>query len=271
MPALFQSGFECGARRWPAIRLSVEDSCRHLAELGWSDAPPQHAEAAFLCAACALRDDAACRALESNYFSELRVILARIDARSDFIDEVLQRLRVQLFAGEAPKIASYAARGPLEGWLRMVATRIALRLRKQQQQQQPTEALEVLDRPEPAIHRQDQSQPFRARYARAVERALQRAFVSLPARERAVLRMYFAESLNIDQIGRVYGVNRSTISRWITSQREALGREVRKQLEQEIGGQLPHAEFDSLIALVYDDLDVSVTALLRSHSFEELP
>jgi hypothetical protein len=41
-------------------------------------------------------------------------------------DELRQTLRVRLLAGPSPKIASYKGSGPLSGWVRVVATRIAL-------------------------------------------------------------------------------------------------------------------------------------------------
>ena len=71
--------------------------------------------------------------------------------------------------------------------------------------------------------------------------------------------------MNIEEIGRVYAVHRATVARWIASSREGLARAVRARLEAQFG-QLPSEEFDSLFRLVYEELDLSVTALLRNSS-----
>lgn len=273
------SGFERGAARWPGFRLSFAEFSAHIARHARPDgarepgaegdsdgaAPAEDWEGVYLCALCAAGNDAACRTLEQHYFAALRPIIGRVDSQQDFVDEVLQRLRVQLFTGDPPKIAGFVGRGPLERWLRTTATRIAFR-HKKQQRAQPGQ-LELNDAsvaPLPLADRLPEGeQPFRAHYSRAFEEAVRGAFLGLGARERAVLRFYFVEGMNIDDIGRVYSVNRSTVARWIVAHREFLAREVKKALQGQLG-RLGGNEFDSLLGLVYDQLDVSVTALLRS-------
>jgi RNA polymerase sigma-70 factor (ECF subfamily) len=115
----------------------------------------------------------------------------------------------------------------------------------------------------------DENEPFKVSYARAFERALEEAFRELRARERAVLRLHFAEGMNIDAIGRVYGVHRATAARWIASCREELANTTRARLEAQFG-ELPQDEFDSLFRLVHNELDLSVTSLLCSESFHRL-
>jgi RNA polymerase sigma-70 factor (ECF subfamily) len=60
--------------------------------------------------------------------------IGRIDSTPAFGDEVCQQLREKLFvapAGSAPTIADYSGRGPLALWLRVVACRTALNLKRQ--------------------------------------------------------------------------------------------------------------------------------------------
>src|ERR1044071_8027768 len=122
----WRSAFDQGRERWPTVHLSYERFCERLAELGYpTDALPEHAAALYVCAASELGDDSACRAIEQQYFGALRFAVARVDGRKDFIDEVLQLLRVQLFSGEGRKISRYAGGGPLERWLRTAAMRLA--------------------------------------------------------------------------------------------------------------------------------------------------
>src|SRR5688572_25593386 len=267
MDALWRSGFERGGQGWPSVKLGYERFCARLTQLGHSaDTLPEHVEAVYVCAASAHGDDAACRAIEERYFGSLRSAIARVDGRKDFIDEVLQLLRVHLFSGEVPKIQTYTGRGPLERWLRTVAMRMAFRQKKARARLRSSEAEapELAATPTFASRRGDGSEePFKAVYAHAFERALEEAFRTLTSRERAVLRLHFAEGMNIDEIGRVYAVHRATVARWIAGYREGLAKSVRARLETKFG-QLTRDEFDSLFSLVYEQLDLSVTALLRN-------
>jgi RNA polymerase sigma-70 factor (ECF subfamily) len=271
MDSLWRSAFERGRQRWPAVELPYERFCQRLAQLGHTaDTLPEHADAVYVCAASRLGDGAACGAIEERYFHGLRSAIARVDGRRDCIDEVLQLLRVQLFLGEAPKIDSYTGRGPLERWLRTAAMRIAFRQKRARRPLLTSSPKGFPDSPDPAtaptfVSRRDgyDDQPFKALYIRAFERALEEAFGALLGRERTVLRLHFAEGMNIDEIGRVYAVHRSTVARWIAGYREGLAQSVRTRLEAQFG-ELTQEEFDSLFGLVQGQLDVSVTALLRN-------
>lgn len=266
MDTLWRTAFERGEQSWPSVELHYDGFRARLEQLGYgADTLPDHPDAVYVCAASALGDDSACRAIEERHFPGLRAAIARVDGRKDFLDEVLQLLRVHLFSGPAPKIATYTGRGPLSRWLKTAALRIAFRQKK-------AGALiltSLPDTPAPAAaptvvsRRHDSDHPFQTTYARAFERALRDAFRELHGRERAVLRLHFAEGMNIDEIGRVYAVHRTTVARWIASYREGLARTVRGRLEAQFG-QLTQDEFDSLFRLVYEQLDLSVTALLRN-------
>jgi RNA polymerase sigma-70 factor (ECF subfamily) len=270
MTALWRSAFDKGRESWPAVSVPYERFCECLTHLGYGhEVLPEHADALYVCAASDLGDDSACRAIEARYFGALRSAIARVDGRKDFIDEVLQLLRVQLFSGEARKIARYAGRGPLERWLRTAAMRLAFR-QKKARAKLPASLPDGSDAAIPA-REGEADRPFKAAYARAFEQALDEAFQELYPRERAVLRLHFAEGMNIDEIGRVYAVHRATVARWIASCREGLARAVRARLEVQFG-QLVQEEFDSLFRLVYQELDLSVTALLRnSDQFRRRP
>src|SRR6185295_7003466 len=193
------------------------------------EAVPEHVDAVYVCAASDLGNDLACRAIEERYFRDLRSAIARVDGRKDFIDEVLQMLRVQLFSGAARKIARYGGRGPLERWLRTAAMRLAFR-QKKERAKLPASLPEGSDAAMPNTERSgrdvESDRPFREAYARAFEQALAEAFRELYPRERAVLRLHFAEGMNIDEIGRVYAVHRATVARWIVSCREGLAKTV---------------------------------------------
>lgn len=264
MTEAWRSAFDKGRESWPAVGVPFERFCERMALLGYApEAVPEHVAALYVCAASELGDDSACRGIEQRYFGALRSAIARVDGRKDFIDEVLQLLRVQLFSGDR-KITRYAGRGPLDRWLRTAAMRLALR-QKKAGTRLPASLPEGSDAAIPTTRSGmgNRDEPFKEAYARAFERALDRAVQEMPPRERAVLRLHFAEGMNIEEIGRVYAVHRATVARWIASAREGLAKAVRTRLEAQFG-QLPSEEFDSLFRLVYEELDLSVTALLRS-------
>jgi RNA polymerase sigma-70 factor (ECF subfamily) len=265
MTEAWRSAFETGRAAWPGVALPYVRFCERLAMLGHApETVPEQVDAVYVCAAAELGDDAACRAIEERHFAALRALIARVDGRKDFIDEVLQLLRIQLFSGDR-KIAGYAGRGPLERWLRTAAMRVAFRQKKVRGRLPSSlpEGSSLLALTTLPSGREEGEQPFKAGYARAFERALESAFAELRPRERAILRFHFAHGLNIEAIGRLYGVHRATVARWIAASREGLAGAVRAQLEGQFGP-LPQQEFDSLVGVVYEALDLNVTALLRS-------
>jgi RNA polymerase sigma-70 factor (ECF subfamily) len=184
--------------------------------------------------------------------------IARLDPSDDFIDETLQLLRHKLLSGDDPRLASYLGRSPFEAWLRLVATRTALdqlraRGRRRERGMELAAGLIGLDdAPE--------NRAFENSCARLFERALASAVKTLSARDRNVMRLHFAEGSNIDAIGRVYGVNRATVARWIARCRERFFQQVRLELKRELGS-LGESEFDSLLRMVHDELDISLTHL----------
>ena len=62
----------------------------------------------------------------------------------------------------------------------------------------------------------------RARWLSCLEHGLAHALERLSPRERNVLRMHYGHALSIDAIGRVYGVHRATVARWLSTARESL-------------------------------------------------
>jgi len=91
--------------------------------------------------------------------------------------------------------------------------------------------------------------------------ALTRALAALDDRERMIYRMHLCDGLSLEAIGKVYGVNHSTVSRWLSKARDQVIREAQRVLREEI--RLTPAEFESVAALVISQLDISVSRLLR--------
>ena len=98
------------------------------------------------------------------------------------------------------------------------------------------------------------------RYAPEFSAALEAALAGLATRERALLRLYFAQGMTVEEIGRLEGTHKSTISRWLTKARAGLLADVRGRLQKKLG--LGSAELDSLLHALGSQLHVSLARVL---------
>src|SRR5262249_15664494 len=92
-----------------------------------------HATDLYLAVACAGGDRTAVSFFDRNLLSAIDRSVATVHSAPQFDEEVRQKLRVDLLTGEnggPGKIANYAGRGPLGGWLRVVVVRTALNMRR---------------------------------------------------------------------------------------------------------------------------------------------
>jgi RNA polymerase sigma-70 factor (ECF subfamily) len=213
----------------------------------------------YLACACSRGLPAAHAALEREYLAELPHALRTIDAHDDFIAEVVQMLREKLLVahGGVARIESYSGHGPLGGWLRVAAMRTALSLRRRQQPElAPQDELEaVLD-----LAPNAEVKLLAERLGTDLRAALSAAVAAQPARMRAVMRLYYADNHGVEDIGRVYSVHASTVSRWLAKARIDILAHTRAQLVA-----LVHSEssLDSLLGHVAS-LEISFDSLLRS-------
>jgi RNA polymerase sigma-70 factor, ECF subfamily len=179
----------------------------------------------------------------------------RIDHEPSFLDEVQQELRVTLLTGAHPKLATYLAAGALLDWLRVVAVRLALNL-KRKAHLPPADAFAE---PQDQDHNHDAESIGRF-YVEDLQRALELGFGQLSARERTLLRLHFVDGLNIDRIGTIYSVHRATIARWLVSIRRRLFVEAKAHLAGKHG--LDTTDVRSLYRLMERDVHISVSRIL---------
>jgi RNA polymerase sigma-70 factor (ECF subfamily) len=192
--------------------------------------------------------------------------VARIDRSPELRDEVRQTLWQRLFVGtpaQEPRILSYAARGPLAGWVAVAAQRIALDLRRAATRAAAADPgadqlLPTDDHPEIDY--------LRMRYKAEFEDAVRDALTALPDRDRLLLRLTTVNGLSHEQIANVYKVNQSTVTRWIARARE----EVLSATERCVCGKLGVArdEFMSLAGLLVSRIDLSISRVLETSSSE---
>jgi RNA polymerase sigma-70 factor (ECF subfamily) len=247
---------------WPEVTLPADVFARHL---GAQLRPNRTAEEAltrlntidlYLACACARGDTRAIATFEKRFFGEADLAVARIDASSDFREEVRQTLRERLFVGER-RIAQYRGQGPLAGWLRTAALRLALNLRQRTRVHRA--AVDVLARDE-GVPLDRELELVRAQYAGEVQEALAAAIVALPSEARHLLRLHYVHGIQLEKIGKLFKVAKSTISRRLGEARGELLDEAKRLLRTRL--KVSDRSLTSLLDVMGRDLDLSLSGLL---------
>jgi RNA polymerase sigma-70 factor, ECF subfamily len=254
-------------RLHPGVDLADEDFVHACAARVARGAEPGaalerlHADDLWLALACAGGDARALDELRTQHLTEIATAIAGVEGTGAGPDDVLQQLLLKHFvAGDRGPAAGYAARGPLGGWLRIAATRLALDMRRKQRRHASTPPERVAELagaagdPEMAW--------LKERYAEPFEAAVAAAFAALAPRERNVLRLRHVDGLSIDEIGALYHVHRATAARWIAAARDAVLTGTRVALAERIPG--TPSEIESLLRLVQSGLDLSIAAHLAN-------
>lgn len=251
-----------GRAAWPDLDLPRAGFDAH-AERHAGELAAVHAADFYLACACWLRVAGASAAIQARHAGELEAVLKSRNVPAAQRDDLRQALWEKLLVGRsgAPaKIGDYAGRGPLGGWLRVAAVRMALNFREQARADRLVPAPELDEAQHPASPDPELSF-LKSQYRREVEQALRDALAGLGTDERNVLRLYFLDRLSIDRIAAVYGVHRATAARWVTRGREALLRGTQALLERQL--KVERAEVDSILGLVRSQLELSMSGLFR--------
>jgi RNA polymerase sigma-70 factor (ECF subfamily) len=261
--ATVRQAYEAGLRAWPGVAVSESEFARHLASVlpaGASGLPEGlHSEDLFLACGCAKGDPRAIEHFSSRVLSILPVVVARMSASPGFLEELTQDVRELLLVGRSdapPRIGEYRGTGPLVAWVRVSATRAAIRMLKREQRVKPTKDAD-LRAIAPTLG--PELDYLRERYRPIVESALRQALDDLKGRDRDVLRQHFVDGLTIDQLGEHYGVHRATAARWVISARDRLLVATRQAAQEKLRS--TDAEVDSLMRLVASQLDLSIRSL----------
>ncbi len=238
------------ARHLPA-GVSLRDG---LARLATSDL--------FVACACVRGDPVALRGLDERVLAPVVEAVARRRRAEHVADDVRQILAGQLLVrtDSEPGIARFSGRGSLRAWLRVVATReILRRLGPTTRTDTLSDALMATVSDEANLEGDHVQALSRGEVRAALEDALPR----LPERQRTLLRYEVVDGLALERIGVIFGVHRTTASRWVESAHEALLRELRRALEKRIG--LSRSEADSLIRAVRSGIEISFARLLAGN------
>lgn len=244
--------FERARATWPAIDVAFDAFAARAA-----NADRDHLDDVYLACALSSGDPAALAIFDEQFLDAVGDAVARIDGSRDFVAEVQQTLRERLLVGPSAKIHDYRGAGALAGWVRTAAVRTALNLqratRRETAQAASVEYHEELLDPAIALLRQ--------RHTPEIDAALRRAIASLDPRARLLLQFYYLDGLTLAQIAAVDRVGTSTVFRRLHAATEAVLNQVKHELSELL--QLSSDSLDSLIRHVQDDIDLSISQVLR--------
>lgn len=249
-----------GRALWPEITVPVERFSEHVREIG-ADHQMLHkygADLYFACA-CTQRDQSALRLFHSRVLPTVDRHVARLGMWGAHLDELHQDLCVYLLADRHPRIAGYAGRGPLLGWLRTVAARRALAIQRAKVRQRRRE--KVLHDATEAPGCDPERGAMKRRFGPELQRALQESLSTLTPQWKAILRMHYLDGLHIETICEHFGVHRATVFRWFS----AIRAQVMAEIHARLAARLTPAEVKALIDELRDELHINIDNFLEEH------
>jgi len=258
-----RAAHQAGAEAWEGVTLPFEDFARHVeACLAGTDANEvlaRQGKDLYLACACAQGDARAIELFSTRYLGAVPAMVAHIVPRAALVEELVQSLHETMLVrrGESPpQIAGYRGTGSLAGWVRISATRAAVRMKKRafDLAEQP-----MVDGPAAGLTIGPETLYLRRHYGPAFDTAVAEAIAELPDEPRETLRRYYVEGLTIDQLAERDGVHRATAARRVEAARKMIFVHVRERAAQRFG--VPDDEIDSLLRLVASRLSISLRQL----------
>ena len=255
------------ASQWPDVKVGDALVRERLRGVDLDTLDRTHLGELCLAWACLTGDAAAQRAIDVMIRAEAKRAVGELRAEDWLVDEVHQELGQRLLVaadGATPRLATYAGQAALGRWLGVAAKRTALNLtrrrrrfpREEPVERDTTELAAVIVDPDLAV--------VRERYRDDVMAAIRAAFGALERpRDRNLLRLYYLERVSLDKLGQMFGVNASTVSRWLAALRETILEDTRDRLAERLGFAGQAHDLDSLVRAVQSDLDVSLTRILK--------
>ena len=253
--------FDEGRQAWPGVELGIEAFVGYLAERAGGPLPPEvRGPDLYLACACVTRCRGAIESFDRAYLAQMGAYLARLGPTPAFVDEVRQAMRDKLFMSSdatPPRIAEYHGKGALAKWVRVVALRVAMNMRRQ-----PWPAADddsELDRPASDNPEMDYE---KERCREVFDEVIRGAVAALDGEQRRILRRHFADGFTLDALAVELGVHRATVARRLAAARTALRLEARRRLQIALG--VRESELESLARMMRSRLDLSLPSLFQT-------
>jgi RNA polymerase sigma-70 factor (ECF subfamily) len=247
-------------QRWPDLPAPDAgfDACLQQRAGGEVELAQLHAADLFVVHHALLGNARAVQAVQDQMV-QLRPALRRTGAGAALIDELVAELPFELLApraGGLPQLAAYAGRGPLFGWLRVVAVRTLVDRRRRGGVQLDDGALDELA----AAELGPELTVLRLRYREDLAAAVAAAIAELDPQLRLLLRQHYLDGLSIDRLAALHGIHRATAARRLAGLREQLAHAVRGRLIAKLG--VGDATLDSIVRLVGSELELGLDRYL---------
>jgi RNA polymerase sigma-70 factor (ECF subfamily) len=254
-------------RTWPTVRLPPEVFAAYLRERLPPDMPAStalrrmHASDLYLACGCAHGDPGAVAMFEASCLGQLDRALGKMGIDRDVIAEVKQEIRYRVLVGDGgpAEIVDFSGRGDLRGWVRVMATRQALRRRYRARRELVVEDDELWRRmTAPEAFELDY---MKGLYRREFKRAFESALQALPPREQTLLRQHYIDGSTLDELAILYRVHRSTAARLLARARDMVLEATRDRLMSRL--EVSPQDLDSILRMIWSRIEISMRALRR--------
>jgi RNA polymerase sigma-70 factor (ECF subfamily) len=148
-------------------------------------------------------------------------------------------------------LRSFTGEAPLGAWLRIIAYREGVDLRRHREVASDDHLVErVIGATEPELAL------LRASYVAVFKRSFARAFAALSLHDRDLVRRHHLDGLTLDQLASLFSTHRATVARWLARIRATLVTATRDALSSELS---EAADLDDVLALIASKLEASLS------------
>ncbi len=268
---LLVRAWEDSRAQWPEVELAAKRFIKHLAERLPEASPDSSIEQMleslslaelYLACGCLHGLPSAIGLFEQHYLAKLPKLLGQHKQSAEAVEEICQLARVKLLVptpSGPPKISEYSGKGALQGWVRVTAVRIALKLRTAEKPP-PDQDVDAVFSALPAPGVDPELDAIKRRHHADLRQSMREAFASLPADDRHLLRLYFVDQLSMYELATLFRISQPTISRRLKTARETVYKETRRHLQARLG--LSQREFASFLALLDSQFELRISQLL---------
>ncbi len=261
-----EQAYLAGTLAHPQVNLSPAQFVQAFASTASSRSqnPKAHAEDLFLVTAVCLGDVVAERVFWT-LLKQASQAARKVDANAGFLEDVVQALAQRLLTpiDGALRLKQYVGDVGLMPWLRVAAVRVGINLKAAEK---GPVASSAEDKSEEGSERLASADPelklLSAQHKQLFQQAFQASLESLDAKEKLLLKLYYVDGSTMDVIGRVFGKNKSTISRWVEQAHQNLLQATRVELQRQSGAM--GAELESLVGIALSQVSFRLSVLFRN-------
>jgi RNA polymerase sigma-70 factor (ECF subfamily) len=250
--------------RWPRLEIDPRSWLVGL-KLAEHDRRLPHLSDLYLAHCCSFSNPVAVEYFEREFLTRAMTQLGSVRLDSLTQGDVHSEVRDLVLlppSGRRGRLAEYQGLGPLLGWVKVVATRVALR-RKQPEK----EVLAAAGDSSVLVAGDLELDWVKRQHEALFRRALREALKTLQTHDVALLRLHYGEHVSMEALGAMYRVHRSSVSRAIQKARTQIADFVYATVKAEL--RIIDNELDSLMTLFQSRLENSLAGWLARSPLED--